>query len=206
MNVISDCSTQNPAIASLEPEAFRSLVEAGQAGVVLDVRTEIEHKACCLAAPHINIPLDRFSAVDFVAEKGADTPVYILCAAGRRAMSAAESLVSAGHRRVSVVVGGLNACEGGGLSILRNSSVVGLDRQVRIAAGALVLLGVVLGSMVSPAFYLLSAAIGGGLVFSGVTDRCGLAMILAKAPWNCADSAPVVPSCCGGGAHGSKPH
>lgn len=203
MNVISDCSAQNPAIASLEPEVFRSLVEAGQAGVVLDVRTEIEHRACCLAAPHVNIPLDRFSAAAFVAEKGADKSVYVLCAAGQRAMQAAEALVLAGHRSVFVVTGGLSACENLGLPVLRNDAVIGLDRQVRIAAGVLVLLGAALGSAVAPVFYLLCAGVGAGLVFSGVTNRCGLAMILARAPWNCADSDPVVPSCCGGGC-GSK--
>jgi hypothetical protein len=59
-----------------------------------------------------------------------------------------------------------------------------LDRQVRIAAGALVLLGVGLSLWVHPAFVALSAFVGGGLVFAGITGTCGMAMLLAKMPWN----------------------
>jgi len=62
--------------------------------------------------------------------------------------------------------------------------VISLERQVRITAGALVVTGVVLGWFVHPGFYGLSAFIGAGLVFAGITDICGLCLLLAKLPWN----------------------
>ncbi len=42
-------------------------------------------------------------------------------------------------------------------------------RQVQITAGALVLTGVVLGLFVAPGFFGLSAFVGAGLMFAGVT-------------------------------------
>jgi hypothetical protein len=55
---------------------------------------------------------------------------------------------------------------------------------VRIVAGTLVLLGTGLGAFVHTAFLGLSGFVGAGLVFAGVTDTCGMGMILAKMPWN----------------------
>jgi len=78
--------------------------------------------------------------------------------------------------------------------VVRGKNAISLERQVRIAAGSLVLLGVVLGWLVHPACIGLSAFVGAGLVFSGVTDTCGMGMILAQMPWNqCSKSAT---SCC----------
>ena len=57
-------------------------------------------------------------------------------------------------------------------------------RQVQIVAGSLVLLGVVLGTTVSPLFLLLSGFVGAGLVFAGLSGWCGMAQLLALAPWN----------------------
>ena len=59
-----------------------------------------------------------------------------------------------------------------------------IERQVRVAAGMLVVLGVLLGWLIHPAFYILSAFVGAGLVFAGVTDTCGMGMLLARMPWN----------------------
>ena len=71
-----------------------------------------------------------------------------------------------------------------GLPVVRGKKAISLERQVRIAAGLLVLLGAVLGWLVHPAFVGLSAFVGAGLVFAGVTDTCGMGMLLARMPWN----------------------
>jgi hypothetical protein len=68
--------------------------------------------------------------------------------------------------------------------VVRGRKTISIERQVRIGAGSFVLIGTVLGRLVHPAFYLLAALVGAGLVFAGVTDICGLAIVLAKAPWN----------------------
>lgn len=59
-----------------------------------------------------------------------------------------------------------------------------LMRQVQIAAGALILLGVVLGYAVNSGFFLLSGFVGAGLTFAGLTGFCGMARLLAVMPWN----------------------
>jgi hypothetical protein len=73
--------------------------------------------------------------------------------------------------------------------VTRGKKTVSLERQVRIAAGLLVVLGVVLGWLVHPAFVGLSAFVGAGLTFAGITDTCAMGMLIAKMPWNRAGDA-----------------
>ena len=90
-------------------------------------------------------------------------------------------------RRFSNVVnveGGTLAWEKAGLPVVPGKKAISLERQVRIAAGLLVLLGTAFGWFVHPAFLGLSAFVGAGLVFAGVTDTCGMGMLLARMPWN----------------------
>ena len=88
-----------------------------------------------------------------------------------------------GHPRIVVVEGGTEAWVDSGLPVVRGKKAVSLERQVRIAAGALVLIGSIL-TLVNSYFLVLPAFVGAGLVFAGVTDTCGMGMLLAKMPWN----------------------
>jgi predicted branched-subunit amino acid permease len=84
-----------------------------------------------------------------------------------------------------VVTGGTEAWSAAGLAVTRGARrAIGLERQVRIGAGALVVLGVVLARVAHPDFVWLAAFVGAGLVFAGVTGFCGMGLLLAKAPWN----------------------
>ena len=83
-----------------------------------------------------------------------------------------------------IVAGGTSAWESAGLPVNKGKGVISLERQVRIGAGLLVLAGVALGHFVHPGFYGLSAFVGAGLTFAGITDFCGMGLILAKMPWN----------------------
>jgi hypothetical protein len=93
-------------------------------------------------------------------------------------------LIAAGHSNVINVEGGTSAWAEDGLPVVRGKKAVSLERQVRITAGSLVLLGVILGWLLHPAFLILSAFVAAGLIFSGVTDTCGMGMMLARMPWN----------------------
>jgi hypothetical protein len=86
------------------------------------------------------------------------------------------------------VEGGTQACESSGVPVVRGKKAISLERQVRIAAGSLVLTGVTLGWLVHPGFFGLSAFVGAGLVFAGITDTCGMGMLLARMPWNQCDA------------------
>ena len=83
-----------------------------------------------------------------------------------------------------VVQGGTNAWVAAGLPVVRGRKTISIERQVRIVAGTLVVIGTGLGWLVHPVFFILSAFVGAGLVFAGATDICGMAIVLAKAPWN----------------------
>lgn len=147
---------------------------------VIDVRTPVEFAEVHVAQAR-NEPLDKFNAAAVDSER----PVYLLCRSGARATKAAGQLAATGHHEPVVVEGGTQAWIAAGLPVERGqTSVISLERQVRIAAGSIVLTGVLLANFVHPSFIWLSGFVGAGLVFAGITDWCGMGLLLARAPWN----------------------
>jgi rhodanese-related sulfurtransferase len=114
----------------------------------------------------------------------ADLPLYFICRSGGRGKQACEKLLAAGYASVVNVEGGTSAWAEAGLPVVRGRKAIALERQVRMVAGSLVLLGALLGWLVHPAFVALSAFVGAGLLYSGLTDTCGMGMLLARMPWN----------------------
>ena len=154
---------------------------------ILDVRTSLEYRGVSLGIPHVHIPLDQLDIPVFAAEHGVskEKPLYLLCHSGNRAEVLRKRFIEAGYTEVHVIEGGLLACMNQGLEVRRGSgNFISLERQVRIVAGLLILLGVSLGAFVSGLFYGVAAFVGAGLFFAGVTDWCGLGLLLARAPWN----------------------
>jgi rhodanese-related sulfurtransferase len=175
--MITDSST-------IAPQKAREIAEKNTAAVLLDVRTPSEF-AARRAFGARNIPLDTIPATIASGKLPKDVTICVLCEKGGRAAIAADHLLKAGHQDVHVVTGGTEAWASEGLPLEgtgRNS--ISIERQVRIGAGSLVLIGVILGFLIHPAFFGLSAFIGAGLVFAGVTDWCGMGLLLARAPWN----------------------
>lgn len=154
-------------------------------GFLLDVRTPGEFSRLH-AASAVNVPLPQLSAAtlqQLEAAKG--KRIYVLCHSGARAERACALLEQQGlPAQTFRVEGGTAAWAAAGLPVVRGSGVIALDRQVRIAAGSLVLLGFVLSRLVMPEFLYLSVFIGCGLVFSGLSGWCGMAHLLAVMPWN----------------------
>lgn len=180
-------------ITSLAPSQL-----ANHEALLLDVCEPGEHEAAHIPGA-TNVPLSRLDA----EAKGLDPrQAYVLaCRSGKRARTAAERLNALGFTKVSVLEGGIQGWEAAGMPVVRGSGVWSLERQVRTAAGALVLVGAALGTFVHPYAYGLSAFVGAGLVFAGVTDTCGMAMVLAKMPWNRGSGAScAVPQAQGQGA------
>jgi len=147
---------------------------------LIDVRTPAE-----FAEVHVsfarNVPLDRLDPLALGVNK--ESPLYIVCRSGSRGEKACDRLAAAGFANVVNVEGGTLACIVAGLPVIRGRKAMSLERQVRIAAGSLVLLGVGLG-FVHPVLFGLAGFVGAGLVFSGLTDTCGMGMLLARMPWN----------------------
>ncbi|MCB9800221.1 MAG: rhodanese-like domain-containing protein [Candidatus Omnitrophica bacterium] len=110
-------------------------------------------------------------------------PVYLVCKSGARAGNAARELAAQGVCEAVVVEGGMNALEGKACAI-RKQGVWDIDRQVRCVAGALILIGFLLAWKVHPGFLSIPVFVGLGLFLSALTNFCGMAILLAKMPWN----------------------
>lgn len=152
---------------------------------VIDVRTPVEYREVHAKMAR-NVPLDSLDpkAVMQARNGTADQPLYVICQSGNRSGKACQKFLDAGYSNVVSVEGGTKAWNEAGLPVVRGKKAISLERQVRIAAGFLVLLGSVLGYFVSPYWLGLSAFVGAGLMFAGITDTCGMALMLARMPWN----------------------
>lgn len=153
---------------------------------VIDVRTPGEYAGGHLPGA-LNIPLSQIQqALPDIRHAAARGDVLIVCASGARSENACRILAD-NHVTTATLSGGTAAWAAGGNELRRESTsraTWGMERQVRFTAGILVLLGLLLGLLVHPAFQLVSAGIAGGLVFSALTNTCGMAALLAKLPHN----------------------
>ncbi|MFB8120203.1 rhodanese-like domain-containing protein [Streptomyces sp. NPDC056465] len=152
---------------------------------VIDVRTPGEYAAGHLPGAH-NIPLDRLNEAAAVLKRAAHrSPLLIVCASGTRSAQGCEQLTAHGID-AATLEGGTSAWAASGRTVERSVGARAawpMDRQVRLAAGALVLAGFLAGLARRPGHWV-SGAVGAGLVFSGMTNTCGMAAALAKLPHN----------------------
>ncbi|WP_097892389.1 rhodanese-like domain-containing protein [Streptomyces sp. st170] len=154
---------------------------------VIDVRTPGEYAAGHLPGA-LNIPLDHLQrALPDIRDAAHRKDVLVVCASGARSENACKILAE-NSITTTTLSGGTGAWAADGHELHRPQgsarTVWGMERQVRLTAGVLVLLGLLLGVLIHPAFQILSAGIAGGLVFSALTNTCGMAAILAKLPYN----------------------
>lgn len=190
--------TTSPTIDARTLKA--KLAEQGGNLELLDVRTPAE-----FAGEHIegsfNIPLDELSLRR--AEIDADKALILICRTGKRAASACAQLTSSGLN-ATVLEGGVVGWRSSGFDLITGKQVLPLDRQVQLTIGLILLASTAAGFTVSRWFFVLPALIGAGLTFAGLTGSCGLALLLAKAPWN---RTPGIScgSSCGTSQSGERP-
>ena len=147
---------------------------------VIDVREPMEY-----ASGHINgslnVPLSRITQADL--PRG---PLVLVCQSGNRSAKALSQLLQQGHPHpVADLMGGLPAWQQAGFYVCKlKGAPLPLMRQVQIAAGSLVLLGVILSQTLAPGWIWLSGFVGAGLTFAGISGFCGMARLLAAMPWN----------------------
>ncbi|MFO0946362.1 MAG: rhodanese-like domain-containing protein [Planctomycetota bacterium] len=171
-------------ITTISPKQLNDAVQADPAIELIDVRTPVEFREMHVRFAR-NVPLDRLAKDPSIMDrKGTSNPLYVICRSGSRGKQACEKLIAAGVTNVVNVEGGTQAWDEAGLPVVKGQKAVSLERQVRIAAGSLVLLGSALAFFVSPYWIGLAAFVGAGLVSAGVTDTCGMAMLLARLPCN----------------------
>ncbi len=157
---------------------------------LLDVRTPAEYESAHIPGAY-NVPLDTLGEHAEEIRATVNEPVVLICQSGARARRAEEALKQCTMTNLHVLDGGMNGWLTAGQPVNRGPQRLSLERQVRIAAGALAATGAVLALAVNPLFALVPAAMGSGLVFAGVTDTCGLAMVLSRLPYNQTASCDV---------------
>jgi rhodanese-related sulfurtransferase len=178
-------------VETITASQLADIVKNGGTIDLIDVRTPREFEEIRIEFAR-NLPLEHLDADLLAKERNGNEPLYVICKSGTRGKAACEKFLKAGLDAVYNIEGGTLAAVEAGLPIRRGRKAFAVDRQMRIVAGTLTLAGAVLGAFVHPAFIGLSAFIGGGLIFAGVTDYCPMMTMIARMPWN-QTSAPAKP-------------
>lgn len=149
---------------------------------MLDVRTTQEFDEMSVKVDNVkHVPLQ--SLASSIGSMSGQKSYYVLCRTGHRATMAAMSLMQNGFANVAVIEGGINAWDKANLPINKTVGTISLERQVRIIAGCLIVIGSLL-SFVNIWFIIVPLWVGGGLIFAGVSNNCLMALLLMRLPYN----------------------
>ena len=188
-------TTGHEHFTSIGNVSSRAVREQQGSALLLDVRTPAEFEEVHIDGAVLH-PLNEFNPAHVQKLAEGKRACFVICRSGGRARQAAEKLAAHGLTSVQIMTGGMQSWESEGLPVKRGRSTISLERQVRIAAGALVFAGSLLAYLFSPGWIALPAFVGAGLMFAGITDTCGMGMVLARMPWNNRKPSSSKPSCC----------
>ncbi len=152
---------------------------------MIDVRTRLEFYQVH-AVGSLCVPLDTLNPELIMASRGERSrePLYIICKSGGRSAQACEAFVKAGFDNVVNIEGGTMAWLAAGLPVNRGTKKrMSLERQVRIFVGLTIVTGTLL-AISNPWFLIIPGLLGASLTFAGLSNACGIGMIIAKMPWN----------------------
>jgi rhodanese-related sulfurtransferase len=182
--------------STITPHELQGLLATGKPARLLDVRSPAEHLSSHIPGTKL-IPLDELDPAAFCRERGTDSsPLYVICQSGGRAGRAIQKLEAAGVKGCVLLEGGTQAWIDAGLPVVRGESrVLPLMRQVQITIGAISATGALLALLVDSRFSIIPLFMGCGLLMAGITGFCGLAILMAKMPWNKVH-AQAGSSCC----------
>lgn len=171
------------APSSVSAPELHALLQSHPDTRLLDVRTAPEFQSA-------HIPQARLLPLDDIRPERLDqlhggSPIYVICQSGMRARKAIEKLSRAGLRECVLVDGGMDAWTSAGLPVERGASkVLPLMRQVQLVIGISTAAGAILALTVDPLFVVIPLITGCGLTINGLTGFCGLALLMARLPWN----------------------
>jgi rhodanese-related sulfurtransferase len=167
---------------SISPQEAKRLIEAG--AVLVDIR-EADEQARERIPGARHVPLSRLDDTGLAAPEGRTVIFHCRSGARTKAQGARLAAKAGNDCEALLIEGGLDAWRKAGLpTIVDRSQPIDMQRQVQIGAGAIVLIGTLLGLIVSPWFFVIPLFAGTGLLFAGLTGFCGMALLLQRAPWN----------------------
>jgi rhodanese-related sulfurtransferase len=168
-------------LQEIDAQTLKQWMESN-AVLLIDVREAAEYASERIPGAKLH-SLSQFDPHQIQPMPGQKVVLY--CQSGNRSSKAAQQCLKAGLDSVNHLQGGIPTWKSAGYAVEKNQNApISLFRQVQIVAGSLVVIGTVLGTIVSPAFLLLSGFVGAGLVFAGITNTCAMGMLLAKLPYN----------------------
>lgn len=176
--------------ASVDAATLRGWIERQEDLLLIDVRAAGEFETSHIRGSyHVPLPLLKEHTPEFAARM--DTHVVLICQSGVRAEQARQRLGTVGLDGAMVLSGGVPAYAAAGGDIVRGRSSWALERQVRMAAGSLVLAGMLAGRFISPNLRVIAGTIGAGLTYSAATNSCAMGRALSWMPWNRSVTEPT---------------
>ena len=156
----------------------------GRGQVIVDVRTPGEFEEVHIPGSR-NIPLtDLKKYLPELGEIAKNQELTLVCRTQNRVKLAYDQLVTHGVSNCRILEGGVSEWVAEGKPIVRGRKSISLEGQVRMAAGTFIVIGVLLGVLLSPWLLVIPVAVGVGLIHAGWTDSCPMGMVLGKLPFN----------------------
>lgn len=183
-------TSTSPAVTALAPETLRSWVIEHQDLVVIDVRSAAEFESQHIRGSY-NVPLPLLSEHTLELTDRLGSRVVLVCQSGARAEQARQRLAGSGIDTAYVLTGGVPGFAMAGGHVVKGKDRWDLERQVRLTAGSLVVLGLAGGKFVSPKIRTLAGIIGAGLTFSAATNTCVMGQAISAMPWNKSTKEPT---------------
>jgi rhodanese-related sulfurtransferase len=183
-------TSTSTAVRSLDARTLQERLDADDAPRVLDVRTPAEFESAHIPGSY-NVPLDNLREHSAELRRHLDQDVVLVCQSGGRASQAEKALAEVGLPGLRVLEGGMAAWQSSGAPVTRGKQTWELERQVRLAAGAIVASSV-LGSAAAPRLKWVAGGIGAGLVGAALTNTCAMGVLLSKMPWNRGAGSPDI--------------
>ena len=178
------------AVTALAPEALQSWIKEHQDLVVIDVRSAAEFESLHIRGSY-NVPLPLLAEHTDELAARLGSRVVLVCQSGVRAEQARQRLAKAGIETAYVLTGGAPGYAAAGGDVVKGKDRWDLERQVRLVAGSLVVMGLAGGKFVSPRIRTLAGVIGAGLTFSAATNTCVMGKAISAMPWNKAAKEPT---------------
>ena len=179
-----------PPATALAPETLRTWIAEHQDLVVIDVRSAAEFESMHIRGSY-NVPLPLLSEHTDELAARLGSRVVLVCQSGARAEQARQRLGKSGIGAAHVLTGGVTGFAAAGGDVVKGKLRWDLERQVRFAAGFLVVLGLAGGKFISPKIRMLAGAIGTGLTFSAATNTCAMGRAISAMPWNKSAKEPT---------------
>ncbi|WP_026551231.1 rhodanese-like domain-containing protein [Arthrobacter sp. H20] len=176
-------NSTSASITALDPETLRDWASDHEDLIIIDVRSAAEFESSHIRGSY-NVPLPLLSEHTDELAARLTSRVVLVCHSGTRSEQARQRLAVSGIDTAYVLTGGVPGFAVAGGDVVKGKDRWDLERQVRLVAGSLVMVGLAGGKFVSPKIRMLTGVIGGGLTFSAATNTCAMGKAISAMPWN----------------------